>query len=541
MTLPVKQADSEIAAFRPIRVESLLSRYPIHRLSNRGNANITIKDKKSDELVWEVTHNSKYGEPGPLAYKIETLVINRRIDEARCPNVPEIIRLGSMREIAELCGLGADTNLVKKALHQNASAYITATLSHTDRDQVVRTFEISGSRFGIVFTGEHFPNGKKADAVYLVLNSWYREMQNTIPTRPLDYDYLKDLPPAAQRLYELLSYQIYAALKHNRPRARILYSEFCQMAPQTRYLQFKRMHRQMKDIHQSHIDSGYFEKDIEFHETKDQNGDPDWEIFYIPGPKARFEHNLATKKKERLPSRQPPQLSLTLSAPALKPAPIPVLKAAPPPAPQAAPPPQAVLPPDPETLALIEQLTARGLGRRAAEEYAREKPDECRRQLDHLGYVTEFKSTQGAYLRSAIEHAYGPPKGYDEAKKAEAAQAQAEARAAALRARKAHEEAYQSSYTTYLSECLAQLEATAPEACREFLAEEKKMRAWHSCGPFSKKEISIKAAALYDAPETRRNRFRAYVEKQAQQRKPFPGVLSFWNWDKELNPERFGG
>jgi hypothetical protein len=50
---------------------------------------------------------------------------------------------------------------------------------------------------------------------------------NGAMTRPLDYDYLKSLPPAPQRFYELLSYQMYAALKYDRPRAKITYSAFC--------------------------------------------------------------------------------------------------------------------------------------------------------------------------------------------------------------------------------------------------------------------------------------------------------------------------
>ena len=37
---------------------------------------------------------------------------------------------------------------------------------------------------------------------------------NHAPVRPLDYTYLKTLTPTAQRFYELLSYKMFAALKH---------------------------------------------------------------------------------------------------------------------------------------------------------------------------------------------------------------------------------------------------------------------------------------------------------------------------------------
>ena len=69
-----------------------------------------------------------------------------------------------------------------------------------------------------MFTGETLPDGRTADAVYIVLHDFYREILDHALTRPLDYDYLKDLPPAAQRLYEVMSYALFAALKNDRPR-----------------------------------------------------------------------------------------------------------------------------------------------------------------------------------------------------------------------------------------------------------------------------------------------------------------------------------
>ena len=61
---------------------------------------------------------------------------------------------------------------------------------------------------------------------------------NELEVRPLDYDYLFQLSPAPQRLYELLSFPMYGALSNDRPRARLRYSEFCTFAPVARYLDF---------------------------------------------------------------------------------------------------------------------------------------------------------------------------------------------------------------------------------------------------------------------------------------------------------------
>ena len=222
---------SALAPLNPIRIETALSRYPVHRLAKHGTIAINIRERNETGEVsirWEVTHNSKYGQPGPLAYKLDTLVINRRIEEARWP-VPRILRLGSLREIiVELGFSNHDTEKVKKALHQNAFAGITAKIRYRQTDGTERTLEAAFTRYNVVFTGEELPDGRKADAVYIILSDIYMQVINGATTRPLDYDYLKGLPPAPQRFYELLSYQIYAALKHDRPRQadllRILHS-----------------------------------------------------------------------------------------------------------------------------------------------------------------------------------------------------------------------------------------------------------------------------------------------------------------------------
>ena len=76
--------------------------------------------------------------------------------------------------------------------------------------------EAGFTRYNVIFTGEKLPDGRKADGVYIILNDVFIQVINGAMTRPLDYDYLKSLAPAPQRFYELLSYQMYAALKYDR-------------------------------------------------------------------------------------------------------------------------------------------------------------------------------------------------------------------------------------------------------------------------------------------------------------------------------------
>jgi hypothetical protein len=167
------ETTADILPPSPIRVETALSRYPIHRLAKRGDINIDIclnNEYGETSIKWEVTHNSKYGQPGPLAYKLDTLIINRRIEEAARP-IPTIIRLGSLHEICRELGISEGKNVVtiKNALYQNAYAAITAKIRYRGRNGKEREAEIGDTRYGVVFTGQKLPDGRRADAVYIIL------------------------------------------------------------------------------------------------------------------------------------------------------------------------------------------------------------------------------------------------------------------------------------------------------------------------------------------------------------------------------------
>ena len=386
----------ELFPVNPIRVETVLSRFPVHRISKRGNIQIEINERgDAGELVtkWEVSHNTKYGQPGALAYKVDTLIVNRRIDEAPRP-VPEILKLGSLKEIGDELGLadsGKNRNDIRRALHQNAGAYITAKRTYKGADGVERTAEISDTRYGIIFTGEKFPDGSRADAVYLILHRAYREIINTAPIRPLDYDYLRDLSPGAQRFYELISYQIYAALKNERPRARILYSYYCTRAPQIRYFDYDHVKKQMYKLQAPHKKSGYI-SEVELRETRDGDGRPDWEMLYSPGRKARAEFR-AFRQTTRTagvgaPARSARQPELT-----------------------SAPPPEAARGLSPEFESLVAELVGHKVAEGKARELVMTKPESVSLQLRAIPYLPEGqgKKNFAGRLVKAIENDYELP------------------------------------------------------------------------------------------------------------------------------------
>ena len=105
------------------------------------------------------------------------------------------------------------------------------------------------TRYSVVFTGERLPDGSTADAVYLLLNEPYWQVLNHAPTRPLDYDYLQALPPAAQRCYELISYKLFTALKYRHPNAEAPGIEYCTFAAQQHYTDYDRVKKQMYKVH----------------------------------------------------------------------------------------------------------------------------------------------------------------------------------------------------------------------------------------------------------------------------------------------------
>jgi hypothetical protein len=272
----------------------VLSRFPIHTLAKRGRVAIAIRRTNAQgalDLRWEVSYNEHYGPPRQLAYKLDTIVINQILDALPRPHAC-VIPVGSLTHACGMLDLndsGRQQADLKNAFHQNASAYIVAYLRYRGRDGTERTLNTGFTRYSVIFTGESLPNGTTADAVYLVLSEPYREVLNHAPVRPLDYAYLKVLSPTAQRFYELVSYKMFAALKHRRPQATLRYADYCLLSTQRRYTDAMQMQKQMYKVHRPHVHSGYLTH-VRYEATTDADGQRDWLLHYTPGPKARAEY-----------------------------------------------------------------------------------------------------------------------------------------------------------------------------------------------------------------------------------------------------------
>ena len=363
-----------------IRVETATTRFPLHHFNKSGKIDdeITIEEKYFDgelerETVWKVRHR-----PGPLAYKVETLVINRIIDETSKP-VPKILPLGSLRSLARLADLGTQTEKVKEALLQNAYAAIYAKISYRTRAGKRKYAAVAFTRYKLVFEGEELPDGAVADKVYLVLDDDYLKILNTAQARPVDYDYLRKLPPMAQRLYELLSFQIFAALKNNHRTARMLYSDFCKYAPQTRHYTYDRVKKQMYKVHRLHLKNEYIQSVV----IEDIPGvDDDWLMIYTPGKKARAEFDFSQnpfapgKKTMLLPSKTATE--------------------------------ELIAGMNEEERALIEQLKENQIASEIAVELVLNFKERVKQQLAALPFRKITKTLPG-FLRKAIENDYELP------------------------------------------------------------------------------------------------------------------------------------
>lgn len=446
---------TQVARIIPIRTETVLCQYPIHKLS-KAKSPVQIKltrenERGKIETTWKVSPNAEYGHPGILAYKLDTLVVNRLIDNLY-PDIPEVIQIAdSLRQLSELIGKEKTGNTaeIKNALYQNAGALITARLEFTGKDKAHRTFEFGSTRYGIVFIGERLPSGETAEAIYIVLNPLFRDVLRNAKRRPLDYAYLMELPPTAQRWYELVSFQIFAALNLQNPRARYLYSELCRRTPLTRFFTWEQAKKQLYKVHRLHIESGYISK-VESEQTTDEKGRPDWFIWYTPGRKAKREYrefNERSQVKDSKP-KQPPRLvdAITENREASAPE------------------------RTPEDSTLIERLTSFGIDEGRATRLIENDRAEC----DLWANAWPHQNQKGmenppAVLISFIEKKRRPlPKGYKEAIERERRKKESDAAQARQVAEEFHFQYFAPVFRVHLKEELAEIARARPEEYKAF-------------------------------------------------------------------------
>jgi hypothetical protein len=163
----------------------------------------------------------------------------------------------------------------------------------------------------------------------------------------------------------------------------------------------------MARIHAPHKQSGYLAA-IEFQDTVDGEGRPDWVMLYVPGVKARAEYRSFTRRGGPVVLEVEPLL-LDPSPPLAAPGPSP----------------------------LEAELIGRGITPAMAGELVRDHGEETiRAQLEHLDWRLETKpgkvADPAAWLVAAIRNGHAAPRGFvskaERQRRAEARQAQERAK-----------------------------------------------------------------------------------------------------------------
>ena len=105
------------------------------------------------------------------------------------------------------------------------------------------------------------------------------------------------------------------------------------------------------------------------------------------------------------------------------------------------------------------------------------------------------------------------------------------------KAREAHQRRFAPAHGDYLWDCLIQLENAPTEPMKRFLRQEKEEGDRLAAGKLAQTDVGKRALSLFASPSNRLDRFREFLKTQREQGRRLEGVLTFWEWDAERNPE----
>ena len=101
-TVPQSSGQPTRVPLSLLRTETVLSRFPMHHLTQGRVVTIHLTQTNAQgtlELRWDVSYNARYGPPGPLAYKLDTIVVNQILDGLPRP-LPRVLKVGSLRQVS---------------------------------------------------------------------------------------------------------------------------------------------------------------------------------------------------------------------------------------------------------------------------------------------------------------------------------------------------------------------------------------------------------------------------------------------------------
>lgn len=283
--------------FRRLRAEANLVRFPFFDLSSRAKSTprdrIEVRDVQlhSDgcklETVWRVSRNIDSTFPGELARRLHREVVERTISELPRP-VQNPIRLGSYRDVCRKLGMqigGRTAKQIEAALLSIVSTTVFSKSTFYRKKPQAYLDDAFHIYDRVVFSGQPLSDGQIADAIYVVLGSWYLENLNANYVVPLSFAYFRSLQgPIASRMYELLHHWFFIARTQNPPVIERRYSTLCDYFPLTRQDTLWKAKKQLREAHVQHHQSCYLASPPEWRPIRGTK--KDWTIVYTAGKRA---------------------------------------------------------------------------------------------------------------------------------------------------------------------------------------------------------------------------------------------------------------
>ena len=287
-----------------VRAEVNLLNLPFFVLSNREmhtqrETVYEVKEKVGDVVVhrvWRVTGSQHLGHPAPFDKKVFR-AIEAIIDEQGYPveNPITFSTYELLKKMGEPTG-GRQYQMVRKSIDRIVATTVIAQnifWRKSRRSWHSETFHIYER---CIHQGEELPGGRIAEKNYLWLHPLYLESLNARYVKPIDYEYYKRLErPAAKRLYELLGYKFYGAMKNGSDTLVYHYRTLCRLLPLKPQKYPSLAKRCLAGAHEELIETGFLA-------TATWRG---WKIYYEAGPKALEEfRSLSTRaaaEEEELP------------------------------------------------------------------------------------------------------------------------------------------------------------------------------------------------------------------------------------------------
>ncbi|MCA9731904.1 MAG: hypothetical protein H6696_05545 [Deferribacteres bacterium] len=326
--------DSDVA--KSLRTEFNFLRFPFFDLAKDSKRErITIEehlasDQGTGHVLWKVTRDIDSKFPGDFEKRLHR-AIEQVLNTLPKP-VENPIKLGSLRYLAQIMGITPDSGKNRQDIQNGLNNLVKASV------EAKGTFQLKGvdakKKFHndtfhlydrVIYTGEELPDGKSADAVYIVIGTWYLQNFNRGYSVPLDWHYYNQLPGTiASRLYEMFCIYFFASIKSGKDIFEIKYSRICRYAPLVPQDQLWKAKKQFKRAHEYFLATKFI-TEVEWRDTQENQ---DWKLVYHIGERARQSYELNQKhiqdvveipprrratQKQQFPARQPETKELSVS------------------------------------------------------------------------------------------------------------------------------------------------------------------------------------------------------------------------------------